>query len=98
MGVDARWGPDSGYLVSERTRVDLGRLRSMIERPDGLVLYLKGRYLPYDAAEREAQLEFDRQLLAAGFVSSTGRGPRFSELQAILNQRRKSRSAIRLGD
>lgn len=85
-------------IISERTRVDLGRLRSTIERPEGMVLYLKGRYLPLDTAERERQVEFDRKLLAAGLVSPEGRGPRFSELQTMLILRRDPRSATLLND
>jgi len=85
-------------IVSERTRVDLSRLRSTTEKPEGLVLYLKGRYLPLDAAGREGQVEFDRQLLATGLVSSEGRGPRFSELQTIIMRRREARSASESND
>jgi DNA phosphorothioation-associated putative methyltransferase len=82
-------------IISERTRVDLGRLRSTAEKPVGLVLYLKGRFLPLDAIERDGQLKFDNQVLAEGFVSADGRGPRLSELQGILKKIREARGDAR---
>jgi DNA phosphorothioation-associated putative methyltransferase len=74
-------------VVSERTRVHLGRARVTVDYPDGMVLYLKGRFLPADAPEREQQLEFDRKLLASGIVSPNGSGPRLTELQALMQKR-----------
>jgi DNA phosphorothioation-associated putative methyltransferase len=78
-------------IVSERTRVDLGRLRAIVDKPDGLVVYLKGRFLPGDAPGREAQMAFDKKLLLSGAVSEGGRGPSLSELQEFLRRRRSER-------
>jgi DNA phosphorothioation-associated putative methyltransferase len=77
-------------VVSERTRVDLGRARVAVDHPEGMVLYLKGRFLPADTPERDEQLEFDRKLLASGIVSSDGKGPRLPELQELMRKRRKT--------
>ncbi|WP_198382981.1 DNA phosphorothioation-associated putative methyltransferase [Roseomonas sp. KE2513] len=79
-------------VISETTRVDLGRARVTVDRPDGMVLYLKGRFLPVDAPKREEQVEFDRRLLVAGIVTPDGKGPRLAELQELMRKRRGSRS------
>lgn len=79
-------------IVSEATRVDLGRAKVTVDQPDGMVLYLKGRFLPADAPEREEQLEFDRKLLASGIVTPDGKGPRMAELQELMRKRRGARS------
>jgi DNA phosphorothioation-associated putative methyltransferase len=76
-------------IYAERTRVDLGRQRVSVDQPEGMILYLKGRFLPADEPELEEQLEFDRKLVAAGIVDETGRGPRYTELQAMLRERRQ---------
>jgi DNA phosphorothioation-associated putative methyltransferase len=81
-------------VVSERTRVDLGRARVTVDQPDGMVLYLKGRYLPPDAPEREEQLKFDRRLLASGIVTADGRGPRLAELRELMRKRRAAQSDV----
>jgi DNA phosphorothioation-associated putative methyltransferase len=75
-------------VVAERTRVDLGRLRATVERPDGMVLYLKGRFLLPEDPDRDEQLAFDRKLLSSGLVSEDGRGPRFPELRDWLSKKR----------
>lgn len=77
-------------VISETTRVDLGRARVTVDRPDGLVLYLKGRFLPADAPGHEEQMEFDRRLLASGMVTPEGRGPRLAELRKLIRMRRDS--------
>lgn len=79
-------------VVSETTRVDLGRARITVDRPEGIVLYLKGRFLPVDAPEREEQLEFDRRLTASGIVTPDGKGPRMAALQELMRKRRSSLS------
>jgi DNA phosphorothioation-associated putative methyltransferase len=79
-------------VVSERTRVDLGRARITVDYPEGIVLYLKGRFLPADAPEREGQLEFDRRLLSSGIVSPDGKGPRLTELQELMRNRRRAQA------
>jgi DNA phosphorothioation-associated putative methyltransferase len=79
-------------VVSERTRVDLGRVRVTVEQPEGVVLYLKGRFMPADAPGRDEQLAFDEKLLASGIVSENGRGPRLAEIQELLKQRQLSRT------
>jgi hypothetical protein len=43
-------------LYTERTRVDLGRLKVMVDQPLGMVLYLKGRFL----AGTNDRYRFDR--------------------------------------
>ena len=78
-------------IVAERTRVDFGRLRATVDRPEGMVVYLKGRFLPADAPERDDQVAFDDRLLRSGVVSADGRGPRLSELREFLRQRRSER-------
>ena len=75
-------------VVSERTRVDLGKLRSTVDRPTGLVIYLKGKFLPTDLPGREQQTMFDDKLLRSGMVSSDGNGPRYDELLEVLKLRR----------
>jgi DNA phosphorothioation-associated putative methyltransferase len=80
-------------VVSERTRVDLGRARVTVDCPEGMVLYLKGRFLPAGAPEREEQLQFERKLLASGIVSPDGSGPRLAELQELMRKRRGRRLA-----
>jgi hypothetical protein len=75
-------------LYTERTRVDLGRLKVSVDQPEGMILYLKGRYLPADAPGVADQLAFDQKLVAAGIVDEEGNGPRYAELQELLRQRR----------
>lgn len=74
-------------VVSERTRVDLSRAKVMVEQPEGMVLYLKGRFMPADAPGRDEQQAFDGKLLGSGIVSEDGRGPCLAELQELLRQR-----------
>lgn len=74
-------------IVSEMTRVDLGRARVTVDRPEGMVLYLKSRFVPADAPERDEQLAFDQKLLASGIVTADGRGPRMDELKEIIRRR-----------
>ena len=78
-------------IVSETTRVDLGRARVTADRPEGLVLYLKGRFLPADAPGREEQIAFDARLLAAGLVTPDGKGPRMAALQELMKRRLSNR-------
>ena len=68
-------------LITERTKVDLARLRSRTDRPDGLVVYLKSRFMPLTNPAREAQEQFDRELLKSEVVSKEGRGPHLKELR-----------------
>ena len=75
-------------VVSERTRVDLGRLRATVDRPEGMVVYLKGRFLPADAPGRPEQVAFDDRLLLSGAVSADGRGPGLPELRDFLRRKR----------
>ena len=65
-------------VYTERTRVDLGRLRVTVDQPEGMILYLKGRFLPSDAPK---QLMFDQKLIDAGIVDEDGNGPRYAELR-----------------
>jgi DNA phosphorothioation-associated putative methyltransferase len=80
-------------MISETTRVDLGRAKVTVDRPDGLVLYLKGRFLPSDAPEHEEQTAFDRRLVASGLVTPDGKGPRLAELQDLIRKRRSTRAS-----
>jgi hypothetical protein len=57
-----------------------------------MILYLKGRFMPADTPGSDEQLALDRKLLAAGIVDDEGRGPRYSELQAMLRQLRSTRT------
>jgi DNA phosphorothioation-associated putative methyltransferase len=79
-------------IVVEKTRVDLGRARVTVDRPEGIVLYLKGRFLPASTPEREEQLEFDRKLLSAGIVAPDGKGPRMADLLKLMRRRRGAKS------
>ena len=79
-------------IYTERTRVDLGRLRVTVDQPEGMVLYLKGRFLPSEAPGLIEQLAFDQKLIDAGIVDEVGKGPRYGELQELLRQRRAARS------
>ena len=75
-------------VYTERTRVDLGRLRVTVDQPEGMILFLKGRFLPSDATGVAEQLMFDEKLLKAGIVGPEGEGPRYAELQQMMRQRR----------
>jgi DNA phosphorothioation-associated putative methyltransferase len=75
-------------IYAERTRVDLGRLRVTVDQPEGMVLYLKGRFLPSDALGVVEQLQYDQKLIDAGIVDAQGKGPRYAELRGMLRQRR----------
>ena len=75
-------------VYTERTRVDLGRLKVTVDQPEGMILYLKGRFLPSDAPGVAEQLLFDQKLIDAGIVDEEGKGPRYAELQEMMRQRR----------
>jgi hypothetical protein len=75
-------------LYTERTRVDLGRLRVTVDHPKGMILYLKGRFLPFDAPSVASQILFDQQLIDAGIVDGEGKGPHYVELREIMRQRK----------
>jgi DNA phosphorothioation-associated putative methyltransferase len=79
-------------VYTERTRVDLGRLRVTVDQPEGMILYLRGRFLPADSPGLIEQLLFDQKLIDAGIVDEEGKGPRYGELQELLRQRRATRS------
>jgi len=79
-------------IYTERTRVDLGRLKVAVDQPVGMVLYLKGRFLPSDAPGLSEQLTFDRKLLDTGVVDEEGKGPPYLELQQIIRQWRSKHS------
>ncbi|WP_158537304.1 DNA phosphorothioation-associated putative methyltransferase [Humitalea rosea] len=81
-------------ICSERTRVDLTRLRVSVDQPDGMVLYLIGCFLPRDAPGAADQIAFDRKLVAAGIADEEGRGPRYAELNEILRLRRAKAGPI----
>ncbi|WP_159717299.1 DNA phosphorothioation-associated putative methyltransferase [Geminicoccus flavidas] len=80
-------------VVSERTKVDLSRIRVTVEQPEGMVLYLKGRFMPVDAPGRDEQLAFDGKLVSSGIVSEGGRGPNLTELREILRQHPSRRAS-----
>ena len=81
-------------IYTERTRVDLGRLKVAVDQPVGMVLYLKGRFLPSDAPGLSEQLTFDRKLLDTGVVDEEGKGPPYLELQQIIRQWRSKHSQL----
>ncbi len=81
-------------IYTERTRVDLGRLRVTVDQPEGMILYLKGRFLPSDApglAEQLVRPEADRcgdrgrggkrtaLRGTPGVVAATARGQKLAE-------------------
>ena len=82
-------------VVVERVRVNLGRLKIRSERPEGLMLYLKSRYLPPDDPARERQSVFDSAVLATGLVDENGRGPPAHETAPLLAQVQGSGSVVR---
>jgi hypothetical protein len=93
--IKKMWDSADGYaatvrlpICSERTRVDLARLRVSVDQPDGVVLYLIGRFLPRDMPGATDQIAFDRKIVAAGIADEDGRGPRFAELNEMLRRRR----------
>jgi DNA phosphorothioation-associated putative methyltransferase len=73
-------------ICTERTRVDLGRLKVWVDEPMGMILYLKGRFLPEDEPGVVQQRAFDRKLVAAGIVDEEGKGPRSAEIQDIIRR------------
>ena len=75
-------------VYTERTRVDLGRLRVTVDHPEGMILYLRGRFLPADAPDAADQSLFDRKLIDAGIVDEEGKGPRHAELQDMMRRRK----------
>lgn len=75
-------------VYTERTRVDLGRLRVTIDQPNGMVLYLKGRFLPVDTPGVIEQVQFDQRLINAGIVDEEGRGPTYTELKTLIYKRK----------
>lgn len=75
-------------VYTERTRVDLGRLRVTVDQPRGMILYLKGRFLPADAPGVAEQLLFDQKLITARIVDEEGKGPHYAELQEMMRRRR----------
>lgn len=75
-------------IVAESTRIDLGKLRTTVDRSGGVVVYLKGKFLPIDTPELKDQIAFDDKLLLSGAVSENGRGPRISELLELLRNRK----------
>jgi DNA phosphorothioation-associated putative methyltransferase len=77
-------------IYSERTRVDLGRLKVFVDHPTGMILYLKGRFLPSDAPDLHAQKAFDQKLIEAGIVDENAKGPRYADLQKIMRELAKS--------
>lgn len=79
-------------IYSERTRVDLGRLKVTVDHPEGVVLYRKGRFLAFDTAGLVEQLAFDNKLIEAGIVDEEGRGPHYWELQTIIRKWRSKSS------
>ena len=81
-------------VYTERTRVDLGRLRVTVDQPKGMILYLKGRFLPCDAPDAAKQLLFDQKLIAAGLVNEEGEGPDYAELKDIMRLRGERRDDI----
>ncbi|WP_158537338.1 DNA phosphorothioation-associated putative methyltransferase [Humitalea rosea] len=85
-------------ICAERTRVDLTRLRVSVDQPEGMVLYLKARFLPRDAPGLADQLAFDRKLAAAGIADNEGRGPGYAELREMLKSYRATKGPIGQGD
>jgi DNA phosphorothioation-associated putative methyltransferase len=79
-------------VYTERTRVDLGRLRVTVDHPEGMILYLKGRFLPSDAPGAAEQSLFDQKLIDAGIVDQEGKGPRYAELQGMMRRRKAGRA------
>jgi DNA phosphorothioation-associated putative methyltransferase len=77
-------------VYAERTRVDLGRLKVTVDHPQGVVVYLKGRFMGSDAPGVSEQLSFDKKLIEAGIVDEDGQGPSYLELQSLVRKRKFS--------
>jgi DNA phosphorothioation-associated putative methyltransferase len=73
-------------VISERTKIDLGRRSVYVDdRPDR-VLYLKSRFLAHDDSDRIAQSHFDEQVLAMGVIGADGKGPDLKVLAQLLEE------------
>ncbi|WP_165820212.1 DNA phosphorothioation-associated putative methyltransferase [Microvirga sp. KLBC 81] len=71
-------------IVVEIVEVDLKALRRKRKQPKGMVLYLKGRYLPSDDPAQADQQKIDDKLIQASIVSTDGVGPDAASLARML--------------
>jgi hypothetical protein len=55
-------------------------LKVTVDQPEGMIFYLKGRFLPSGAPRVAEQLLFDWKLIDAGIVDEEGKGPRYADL------------------
>ena len=73
-------------FVSERVKVDLGRLKVLADRrdPETTPVYFKSMFLPHDRAGRERQIEFECALAATGLFEAEKSEPKWSDVKAAL--------------
>jgi DNA phosphorothioation-associated putative methyltransferase len=69
--------------VTELTRIDLGRTRVTVDKPEALGLFLKAQFLAGDDSRRSAQRAFDAALQASGLLVARAKGPRLNELSLM---------------
>jgi hypothetical protein len=73
-------------FVTERVKVDLGRLKVFADRrePEANPVYFKCKFLPRDQAGRDRQIEFEVALAATGLFEADAPEPRWSDVKAAL--------------
>ena len=76
-------------FVVEKLRVDLARLKVMVDRraPETSPIYFKSRYLRRDEPGLAEQTEFESKLASTGLFDVGRPEPKWPEVQAVLGQR-----------
>jgi len=72
-------------VISERNRVDLGRVRSYVDFPKGNVIYWKSKFMYRNDPSFEAQSKIDEKLFKLGIINEDGIGPDYISLKKILS-------------
>ena len=73
-------------FVTERVKVDLGRLKVFADRrePETTPVYFKSSFLPGNQPVPERQIEFETALAATGLFEGDAPEPRWSDVNAAL--------------
>jgi DNA phosphorothioation-associated putative methyltransferase len=71
-------------VVSERNRVDLGRVKSSVDFPKGKVIYWKSKFMSPRDSNFDAQSKIDAKLLRLGIINEDGDGPDYVSLKKLL--------------
>jgi hypothetical protein len=72
-------------VISERNRIDLGRVRSFVDFPKGKVIYWKSKFMPVNDPNFDAQSKIDAKLFKLGIINEEGFGPDYVSLKKILS-------------